>query len=81
MQITILINQQKIYIKRMCFWQGLNNSPNSYNPYGDTDNTEKIKKRTKTVLSKMLELKYINEDEYNNAVANVDGGLNLKKEK
>ena len=68
-------------LEECAFLAGINNSPNSYNPYGDTDNTEKIKKRTKTVLSKMLELKYINEDEYNNAVANVDGGLKFKKGK
>ena len=63
------------------FLAGINNSPNSYNPYGDTNNTEKIKTRTKTVLSKMLELKYINEDEYNTAVTNVDNGLKFKKGK
>ena len=68
-------------LEECAFLAGINNSPNSYNPYGDTDNTEKIKKRTKTVLSKMLELKYINEDEYNNAVANVDSGLKFKKGK
>ena len=68
-------------LEECAFLAGINNSPNSYNPYSDTDNTEKIKKRTKTVLSKMLELKYINEDEYNNAVANVDGGLKFKKGK
>ena len=68
-------------LEECAFLAGINNSPNSYNPYGDTDNTEKIKKRTKTVLSKMLELKYINEDEYNNAVTNVDSGLKFKKGK
>ena len=29
------------------FLAGINNSPNSYNPYGERDNTEKITKRTK----------------------------------
>ena len=47
---------------------GINNSPNSYNPFSkDADNTEKIKNRTLTVLQKMLELGYISEDEYNSA--------------
>lgn len=68
-------------LEECAFLAGINNSPNSYNPYGDTNNTEKIKTRTKTVLSKMLELKYINEDEYNTAVTNVDNGLKFKKGK
>ena len=68
-------------LEECAFLAGINNSPNSYNPYGDKDNTEKIKTRTKTVLSKMLKLKYINEDEYNTAVANVDNGLKFIKGK
>ena len=58
---------------------GINNSPNSYNPFEETDNTEKIIKRTKTVLQKMLELEYINEEEYNNAINEVDSGLKFSK--
>ena len=57
------------------FLAGINNSPNSYNPFGEKDRTEKITNRTKTVLSKMLELKYISQEEYNAAVAEVDNGL------
>lgn len=68
-------------LEECAFLAGINNSPNSYNPYGDTNNTEKIKTRTKTVLSKMLELKYINEDDYNTAITNLDKGLNFKKGK
>ena len=68
-------------LEECAFLAGINNSPNSYNPYGDKDNTEKIKTRTKTVLSKMMKLKYINEDEYNTAVTNVDNGLKFKKGK
>ena len=66
-------------LEECAFLAGINNSPNSYNPYGDTDNTEKINKRTKTVLSQMLKLKYINQSEYDTAVANVEKGLNFKK--
>ncbi len=66
-------------LEECAFLAGINNSPNSYNPYGNTNNTEKIKTRTKTVLAKMLELKYINETEYNTAVENVDKGLKFKK--
>ena len=57
------------------FLAGINNSPNSYNPFSDKDRTEKITNRCKTVLNKMLELNYISEDEYNNAVQEVS---NLK---
>ena len=57
------------------FLAGINNSPNSYNPFGEKDRTEKITNRTKTVLSKMLELKYISQEEFNTAVAEVDNGL------
>ena len=63
------------------FMAGINNSPNSYDPYDESkDNTAKIKKRTLTVLSKMKELGYIqNDDEYNTAVAKVEEGLKFEK--
>ena len=61
------------------FLAGINNSPNSYNPFSDTDKSEKISKRTKTVLSKMKELGYISENEYNEAFSQVDNGLKFSK--
>ena len=62
------------------FMAGINNSPSSYNPFDtSTDNTERIKNRTKTVLSKMLELESISQEEYDSAVAEVDAGLNFQK--
>lgn len=70
---------KNLSLEECAFLAGLNNSPNSYNPFGDTNNKEKINKRTKIVLSKMLELKYINEDEYKNAIQNVEKGLKFKK--
>ena len=60
------------------FLAGINNSPNSYNPFGDKDNTDKIKTRTKTVLNKMKDLKYITDDECSFAIAEVEKGLNFK---
>ena len=63
------------------FLAGINNSPNSYNPFGDKDNYEKINKRTKTVLGKMLELKYITESQYNEAISQIDKGLKFKNGK
>ncbi len=61
------------------FLAGINNSPNSYNPYGEKDNSELIKKRTKTVLGKMKELGMVEKTEYDEAVKKVDEGLNFQK--
>ncbi len=45
-----------------------------------TDNTEKIKNRTKTVLNKMNDLGMIaSQEEYNAAIAKVDAGLPFQK--
>lgn len=66
-------------LEECAFLAGINNSPNSYNPFNDTNNVKKINTRTKTVLSKMLELEYINENEYNEAIKKVDSGLKFKK--
>lgn len=61
------------------FLAGINNSPNSYNPYGEKDNSEKIKNRTKTVLKKMLELGMIEQAEYEEANKKVEEGLTFQK--
>ena len=68
-------------LEECAFLAGINHSPNSYNPFEEKENEEKIKNRSKTVLSKMLELKYINEEEYNSANDKIDQGLNFKKGK
>ena len=70
---------EDLTLAECAFLAGINNSPNSYNPFGEKDNTEKIEKRTKTVLSKMLELEYINQSEYDEAVKDVEAGLDFKK--
>ena len=70
---------KNLTLEECAFLAGINNSPNSYNPFGEKDNSEKIKNRTNTVLAKMLELGYIDETEYNEATANVDAGLKFKK--
>ena len=59
------------------FMAGINNSPNSYNPFSGKDNSELIKKRTKIVLKKMLSLNHISQDDYNKAVQEVDEGLHF----
>ncbi|MBR3613680.1 MAG: penicillin-binding protein [Clostridia bacterium] len=71
----------ELNLEECAFLAGINNSPNSYNPFGEKDNSEKIKNRTKTVLSKMFELDYINENDYKLAIENVEKGLNFKQRK
>ena len=69
------------------FLAGINSSPNYYNPYklaSDTDTEEKrnerIKSRILTVLAKMKELGYIeNQEEYDAAVARAEAGLTFSK--
>ena len=71
---------EELSIAECAFLAGINNSPNSYNPFDTaTDNTEKINNRTITVLDKMLELEYITESEYNNATAEVQNGLDFNQ--
>ena len=73
-------NVQELSLAECAFLAGINNSPNSYNPFDDeTDNTEKITNRTITVLDKMLELEYITEEEYNTAVSEVNNGLRFRQ--
>ena len=72
---------QDLTLAESAFLAGINNSPNNYSPF-NTENeasVNKIKTRTKTVLSKMKELGYINDEEYNNAIAEVDAGINFQK--
>ena len=67
------------------FLAGINNTPNSYNPYSEDEaerenHLELIKTRTKVVLNKMNELGMINsQEEYEAAIAEVDEGLNFNK--
>ena len=60
------------------FLAGLNHSPNSYNPFGEKDNSDRIKTRSKLVLKVMLEEKYISNEEYESAVKEIDAGLKFK---
>ena len=74
-------------IAECAYMAGINHSPNAYKPFSDFDGDEtkkaemkdKINTRTKTVLAKMKDLGYINEEQYNTAVGEVDSGLNFKK--
>lgn len=76
---------KELDIVESAFLAGINNAPNAYNPYGDnaygtdTNKTEKINNRTKTVLGKMLELQYITQEEYDKACNEIDEGIKFKK--
>lgn len=66
------------------FLAGINNKPNSYSPYNESLDQEKvaklIKDRTLTVLSEMKKQGLVtNEDDYNAAVAKVEAGLKFEK--
>ena len=61
------------------FMAGINHSPNSYNPFGENDRSDKIKSRTKTVLAKMKELGKITTEEYNASIAEVEAGIKFEK--
>ena len=65
-------------IAQCAFLAGINHSPNAYNPYSGNDVTEKISKRTKTVLSQMKKFDYITQEEYDAAVAEVDAGFKFE---
>ena len=69
----------ELNLAECAFLAGINHSPNSYNPFDGNDKTEKVSKRTKIVLNKMLELKYISQDEYDSAIQQVDSGFYFKQ--
>ena len=69
---------ENLTLEECAFLAGLNHSPNSYNPFNGADNKEKIAKRTKIVIEKMQELKYISDEEAQTAISKVDAGLNFK---
>lgn len=62
-----------------CYIAGINHSPNVYNPFKETPNTEKITKRTKTVLEEMKDQGKIDKEQYDQAIQEVDAGLAFKE--
>lgn len=69
----------ELTLSESAFLAGINHSPNNYNPFTETDNTEKIKKRTKIVLEKMKELGMISNEDFDKAINEVNAGLNFKQ--
>lgn len=75
-------NISDLDLAQCAFIAGINHSPNAYNAFDGKEETQAlIKKRTKTVLGKMKELKYIDEQQYKDAVAEVDAGLAFEEGK
>ena len=68
-------NVSDLDLAECAFLAGINHSPNSYNPFRENTDTDKIKNRCKTVLKVMLEENYITEEDYNSAVEEVENGL------
>ncbi len=77
-------------IAECAYLAGINHSPNYYRPFDNFEGkenseqkkqemTDRIKKRTKTVLEKMKELEYINDEQYKTAISEVDTGLHFQK--
>ena len=58
---------------------GITHAPSTYNPFGETDRTERINTRVKNVLGKMLELNKISQEEYDSAIKEVDAGIKFTK--
>lgn len=81
---------KKLSLAEAAFIAGINNAPNSYNPFGENDNSERIEQRTKTVLNQMKKLRdanikgtealsKISDEDFEKAIAEVEKGLKFKK--
>ena len=70
-------NANELSLAEAAYLAGINNTPNSYNPFGeDNKNAELIKKRTVDVLWKMKELGFIESEElYRAAIEEAENGL------
>ena len=69
----------ELSLAESAFIAGVTHSPNNYNPFGETDRSERIETRTKTVLYQMKDQGKISEEEYNKAIEEVEAGLKFKK--
>lgn len=67
-------------IAEAAFIAGINHSPNNYNVFtSKSDISEKVKKRTTTVINQMYKLGKITEDEKKTAIDEVNNGLPFKQ--
>lgn len=58
---------------------GITSAPNTYNPFGTEDKSEKIHNKVKTVLGKMFELGRITKEEYDSAIDEVNNGIKFEQ--
>ena len=76
---------QDLSLAEAAYIVAINDSPNAYDPFSEEEkDINKIKTRLKTVLAKFKEqapgLKYeLSEEDYNNAIAEVENGLAFSK--
>ena len=69
----------ELSLAECAFLAGINNAPNSYKAFDNSqESKDKINKRTKIVLAKMLELGYIDQAKYDEAISAVDKGIVFK---
>lgn len=64
------------------YMAGINSSPNAYNPFVEDEDGSRMKSinwKVKVVLDKMLALEYITQEQYDEAVAEVEEGLAFEK--
>lgn len=80
-QLYFSKSASELSLAECAYIAGINNSPSLYKPFSeDQEQKDKIIKRTETVLNKMKELGYIENDEvYNGAMQEVKNGLKFQK--
>lgn len=73
-------NAKDVTLVEAAYIAGITNAPNRYDPFDEAnDRTEAINKRVKAVLGKMRELGRVSEEDYNNAIAEVEAGIKFTK--
>ena len=70
---------QELNLLESAFMAGINHSPNSYNPFSNANNNDKIKDRTRLVLDKMKELGKISNDDYLEAIKELEDGIKFER--
>ena len=69
-------------VAESAFLAGINHMPNNYEPFAKDEDGKKyetIAKRTKTVIGKMKEVGYITQEQYDEAIKEVDNKLPFKR--
>lgn len=72
-------NAKDLSLVEAAYLAGITNAPSTYNPFGETDRTERINTRVKNVLGKMHELGRITDEQYSSAMEEVNAGIKFNK--